>query len=247
MSAQLLIYESAVPVSRSRHENLSVQVGEDYSFCRTVNSVPLIALEFPHAAAEYAIVFAGDANAVMPVVILGLRGNENLYVAGDGTWNAKYVPAFLRRYPFVFSASDEGKRFTLCIDEQFSGLNREGRGQRLFAEDGKPSAYTEEVLRFLQEYQAQFQRTQAFCRRLKELDLLDPMQAQVTTGAGERLSLGGFMAVSRDRLKKLNGETLAQLAGSDELELVYVHLQSMRNFDRMRERLVAAGTAGAAG
>ena len=35
------------------------------------------------------------------------------------------------------------------------------------------------------------------------------MQAQVTTQKGERLSLSGFMAVNRDRLKKLSGETLA--------------------------------------
>jgi hypothetical protein len=52
------------------------------------------------------------------------------------------------------------------------------------------------------------------------------------------------MAVSRERLKKLSAETLAQLASTDELELIYLHLQSMRNFNLMRERL--AGTAAAA-
>jgi hypothetical protein len=246
VSAQLLIYESAVPVSRTRHENLSVQVGDDYSFSRTVNSVPLIAVEFPHAAAEYAIVFAGNETAVMPAVILGLRGNENLYLSEKNSWDAKYIPAFIRRYPFVFSSQDGGKTFTLCIDERFAGFNSEGKGQRLFGEDGKPSGYTENVLKFLKEYQAQFQRTQAFCKKLQELELLEPMQAQVTTGRGEKLSLSGFMAVSRERLKKLSGDTLAQLAITDELELIYLHLQSMRNFNLMRERLAATGTASAA-
>ena len=246
MSAQLLIYESAVPVSRTRHDQLSVEVGGDYSFSKTVNSVPLIAVEFPHAAAEYAIVFAGNDTAVMPVVILGLRNGENLYLNGKGGWDAKYIPAFIRRYPFVFSSTDDGKTFTLCIDERFAGFNREGRGQRLFGDDGKPSAYTDNVLKFLQEYQAQFQRTQSFCRKLKELDLLEPMQAQVTTGKGDRLSLSGFMAVNRDKLKKLSGDTLAQLASTDELELLYLHLQSMRNFNLMRERLQATATAAAA-
>lgn len=243
MAAQLMIYESAVPVSRARHENLSVQVGDDYSFSKNVNSVPLIAVEFPHVAAEYAIVFAGNETALMPAVILGLRGNENLYLTDKNTWSAKYIPAFIRRYPFVFASQDDGKRFTLCIDEQFPGFNREGKGQRLFGEDGKPSAYTDNVLKFLQEYQAQFQRTQAFCKKLKELDLLEPMQAQVTTGSGDKLSLSGFMAVSRERLKKLSAETLAQLASTDELELIYLHLQSMRNFNLMRERLAASVAA----
>lgn len=237
MSTQLLIYESAVPVSRARHDNLSVQVGGDYAFSRTVNSVPLTAVEFPHAAPEYAIVFAGDETAVMPAVILGLRGDENLYLTEKGGWDAKYIPAFIRRYPFVFSTQDGGKNFTLCIDESFQGFNRDGKGQRLFAEDGKPSAYTENVLKFLQEYQAHFQRTQAFCTRLKEFDLLEPMQAQVTMRSGEKLSLSGFLAVNRDRLKKLSGESLSLLASTDELEMIYLHLQSMRNFNRMRERL----------
>jgi hypothetical protein len=243
VSAQLLIYESAVPVSRTRHEHTSVEVGADYSFSRSVNSVPLIAVELPHAAPEYAVVFAGNDAAVMPVVILGLRNDENLYLTDKGGWDAKYIPAFIRRYPFVFSSTDDAKTFTLCIDERFAGFNREGKGQRLFGEDGKPSAYTDNVLKFLQEYQAQFQRTQAFCRKLKELDLLEPMQAQVTTGSGDRLSLSGFMAVNRDRLKKLSGETLAQLAATDELELIYLHLQSMRNFNSMRERLRAPAVA----
>jgi hypothetical protein len=240
VSAQLLIYESAAPLSRTRHQNSSVQVGNDYSFSRSVNSVPLMAVEFAPAATDYAIVFAGHQAAFMPAVILGLRGNENLYLTDKNGWDAAYVPAFIRRYPFVFSSPDEGKSFTLCIDERFQGLNTEGKGQRLFGDDGKPSEYTDNVLKFLQGYQAQFQRTQTFCKTLQELDLLEPMQAQVTTSTGERLSLGGFMAVSRDRMKKLSADTLAKLMASDELELVYLHLQSMRNFNRMRERL--AGT-----
>jgi hypothetical protein len=47
----------------------------------------------------------------------------------------------------------------------------------------------------------------------------------------------GFMAVNRERLKKLAQDALAQLAATDEVELIYLHLQSMRNFNLMRERL----------
>jgi len=237
MTAQLLIYETAVPVSSTRHAGSSVEAGGDYGFARNVNSVPLMAVEFPRAAAEYAIVFAGSEQALMPAVILGLRGNENLYLGAEGGWKAKYVPAFVRRYPFVFSTSDDGKTFTLCVDEAFPGFNREGRGQRLFGEDGKPTGYVDNVLKFLQEYQAQFQRTQAFCRKVKELELLEPMQAQISLGTGERLSLGGFWAVSRARLKALGADKLAQLAKTDELELLYLHLHSMRNFDGLKDRL----------
>lgn len=238
MTTQLLIYETAVPVSSSRHAQGCVDVGADFAFARNVNSVPLMAVEFPHAAPEYAIVFAGAQDALMPAVILGVRGNENLYLTKEGAWPSKYIPAFVRRYPFVFSTADDGKTFMLCVDEAFPGFNREGRGQRLFGDDGKPSPYVNNVLKFLQEYQAQFQRTREFCRKVRELELLEPMQAQISMGSGERLSLGGFWAVNRGKLKALPGEKLAELAKTDELELLYLHLQSMRNFGSLRERLV---------
>lgn len=238
MATQLLIYETAVPVSAARHRDACVEAGADYAFARSVNSVPLMAVEFPHAAAEYAIVFAGGKDELMPAVILGVRGNENLYLNAQAKWAAKYIPAFVRRYPFVFSTADDAKTFMLCVDEAFPGFNREARGQRLFAEDGKASPYVENVLKFLQEYQAQFMRTRAFCRKVKELDLLEPMQAQIAMGSGEKLSLGGFWAVNRPKLKALSGDKLAELAKTDELELLYLHLQSMRNFNLVKDRLV---------
>ena len=199
-----------------------------------------MAIEFPQAAADYAIVFAGAKEAVMPAVILGLRGNENLYISNDGTWDAKYIPAFVRRYPFVFSLSPDEQRFLLCVDEEFAGFNREERGQRLFGDDGKPSPYVDNILKFLQEYQAQFRRTQSFCKKVEELGVLEPMQAQVEL-SGERFSLGGFMAVNRAKLKEVSGEKLAELAKTDELELIYLHLQSMRNFTPLRDRLARPG------
>lgn len=239
MAAQQLIYETAVPVSKTRHAKWSVEVGGDYAFSRKVNSVPLAAVEFPAAAAEYAIVFAGSAEGVTPVVILGIREQENLYLGPLGGWQAKYIPAFLRRYPFVFSTPDQGKTFVLCVDEGFPGFNQDGRGEKLFTDEGKASPYMDNVLKFLQSYQAEFRRTEQFCRRLLELNLLEPMRAQMTLDSGEKFALTGFMAVNRARLKTLSGEKLAEMARTDELELVYAHLHSMRNFVAMRERFAA--------
>jgi hypothetical protein len=238
MTTQLLIYETAVPVSSARHGKCSVEVS-NYSFSRNVNSVPLVAAEFPEASTEYAIVFAGNADEVIPVVILGAREKENVYVTAQGSWQAKYIPAFIRRYPFVFSRSEDAKTFTLCVDEAFQGLNYQGHGKTLFTEEGKPSPYVEAVLNFLQEYGAQASRTQAFCKRLVELKLLEPMQAQITLATGEKMTLSGFMAVDRKKLKELSGQALADMVKTDELELLYLHLQSMRNFMAVKDRLVS--------
>jgi hypothetical protein len=238
MTTQLLIYETAVPVSSGRHGKAAIEAGKGFGYARKINSVPLTAVEFPLAAAEYAIVFAQSGAEVVPVVILGARAGENLYVKDDDGWSAKYIPAFVRRYPFVFAAKDDGKSFTLCVDEAFQGLNYQGRGQALFSAEGKQTPYVDNVLRFLQEYTAQFARTQAFCKKLAEMKLLEPMQAQFTLANGQKVSLTGFHAVDRKRLKALPPETLAQLASTDELELIYLHLQSMRNFVSVKDKLV---------
>lgn len=237
MNKQMLIYEKAVPVSSQKHRDWSVKTGEDYEFARHANAVPLTAVEFPAATIEYAIVFTGTDEAVMPAVIMGVRNEENLYLAPNGEWRAKYIPAFIRRYPFVFSSIDDGKNFTLCIDEDFAGCNQDGRGERLFDADGNRTQYLETVLTFLKQYQAHFQRTLAFCKKLKDLDLLEPMRAQVALADGKKVDLAGFMAVNRARLKELSDEKITDLAKNDELELVYLHLQSMRNFTNVGERV----------
>lgn len=240
MTRQLLIYESAVPVSAARHREASIEPGAGYAFSAVVNAVPMMAVELPFAASEYAIVFTAAGEDVLPAAVLGVRDGQNLYLTVQGQWKARYVPAFIRRYPFVFSNSADGKTLTLCVDESYPGFNRSGKGNRLFADDGKPTEYVEQVLKFLQEYQAHFERTRAFGRRIKDLGLLDAMQAEVSTPAGEKLKLGGFLAVNRDKLNALPGDALASLASKGELELLYLHLQSMRNFNDVKDKLADA-------
>ncbi len=199
-----------------------------------------MAVEFPNAAEEYSIVFAGEGESLLPVVLMGVREDENLYVDSDGGWAAKYIPAFVRRYPFVFSSADEGATLTLCIDEGFEGCNEEGRGERLFDAEGEQTQYLNSVLDFLKEYQAHYQRTKNFAKKLVELDLLEPMGAQFTTPAGEKRTVTGFQAINRDKLKALSPDSFSDLAKTDELELIYLHLQSMRNFSKMLEKVSTA-------
>lgn len=247
MATQLLFYDSAVPLSSQRHLGLSVKTGGDFGFARKVSSVPLTAVELRRAAADYVVVFAGQGEAVMPVAILGVEPEHNLFVKDDGGWDGTYVPAFVRRYPFVFAGSPDGKTFTLCIDESFAGCNREGRGEQLFDADGERTQYLGTVLNFVQDYQVQHQRTRAFCKHLTDLGLLEPMQAQFTLPDGTRRGLTGFMAVNRAKLQGLGREALADLAVTGELELIYLHLHSLQNFDGMLRRIGAqAGAAPAA-
>jgi len=246
VAKQLLIYEKATPVTTQKHGDWSIKPGSGYTFAGGINSVPLTTVEFANSASEYAIVFTGEGDQIMPAVILGVRDQENLYLQEDGAWDARYVPAFVRRYPFVFASAEDGKTFTLCIDEEFEGCNSDGKGERLFDAEGAQTQYLKGVLAFLQDYQAQFVRTRAFCQKLQELNLLEPMQAMVTLGSGEQSSLAGFMGIERERLKALSGEQLADLARTDALELAYLPLHSLRNLSAVANRMTPS-QAGAVG
>ncbi len=238
MTKQLLIYEEIAPVSHERHREWSVKAGGSYAFASQVNSVPLAAVEFPLAANEFPIVFAPTGDSVVPVALLGTRSEQNVFVDEDGTWNGRYIPAFLRRYPFVFSATSEkdSERFALCIDEKFEGCNQENRGERLFDSDGERTQYLSSVLAFQQEYRGQTLRTQAFCKKLQDLELLEPMTARVAQRDRAPIGLGGFQGIQRKKLHDLDAEHLKELSTTGELELAYVHLQSLGNFRLLAEK-----------
>lgn len=238
MAKQMLIYESVVPVSAQRHADVSVEATRDYGFSASVNAVPLMAVEFLAAASEYAIVFTEVGDDVLPAAVLGVRGGHNVYVADDSHWSARYIPAFIRRYPFVFANTPDGKRLAVCIDESHPGVNREGRGERLFTHDGQPTAYVKQVMQFLREYQAHFERTRRFGKTVRELGLLEPVQAKVTSAQGTRITMGGMLSVSRKKLRELGPEALAALARTDELELLYLQMFSLRNFATVKDRLL---------
>ena len=241
MPTQLLFYKQAIPVSQEQHGNFSIDTTQDYSFASRVNSVPLTATEFPNAARDYVIVFVGE-KTLMPAALLGAQQDQNVFVSEDGQWEGRYIPAFVRRYPFVFSSNDESSTFTLCIDQEFQGLNQDDRGEKLFDEQGEKTSYLNKMLDFLSEYQLQFTRTQIFCEKLRELGLLEPMQAHISLPTGSQLSLTGFQVINRDRLKALDGDKLTELAKTDELELAYLHLQSMNNFSIMVKRVGEGST-----
>ncbi|ABM05034.1 SapC family protein [Psychromonas ingrahamii 37] len=237
MATQLLIYGQVEALNNKRHIDWSIKAGNNYNYAKKVNSVPLMAVEFSKAFEEYSIVFAGSGDELLPVVIMGVREDENLYVDQEGSWKANYVPAFIRRYPFVFASTDDGKTLTLCLDENYDGCNQEGLGERLFDADGEQTEYLGKVLDFLQDYQTHYKRTQLFCQALNELDLFEDMGAKFTLSSGEERSLTGFKVINREKLKALSQEALSTLMKNDGLELIYLHLHSMRNFNKVLERL----------
>lgn len=237
---QLLIYQEPVPLHRTAHRDLRIQATpNDFGFANDVNSIPLATSEFARAARDYPIVFAGnDAQAVLPAALVGLRAGENLMVDTDGQWRLEtYVPAFLRRYPFVLAEKPApAEDFTVCLDVAFPGLGAD-TGEPLFDEQGADTPLLANALQFLGEYQEHTKRTQAFVAQLRELDLLVPKVIKVEPLAEPAFSLQGFFVVDEQRLRELKAKPLQQLLRSGDLGWIYVHLMSLVNVERLTARM----------
>lgn len=237
MEKQMMIYERAVPVSKDRHKNFSVQTGADYGFAGDMNAVPLLAAEFENASREYPIIFIKTDDGFVPTAMVGLRDAENLFLTAGNGWDAKYIPAFIRRYPFVFSHDADKDTFTLCIDETYPGCNQDGEGEALFDEAGESSDYLSRMFGFTKTYQHELQKTRAFCDVMSELDILTPGAVNFQMRDGKKRSTKGLLSVDRERLNALPAKKLSELAKSGDLEKIYAHLLSLGTLDTIGARL----------
>lgn len=234
-----MYYEKPVLLDRVKHRQRRVRPGTSFAFARKANSLYVAGVEFADAGREYAIVFTrGSSQAIVPVVMLGLRARENLFVGAEGQWLGDYVPAFVRRYPFVL-AERSGQALGVCIDEAFAGLNDQ-EGEPLFDARGNNTPFLQNALDFLGRYQQEYLRTESFCRRLEQAGVLTEMDAKADLVDGRSFTVGGLLVVDEKKLMALPDAVALSLFRSGELHLVSLHLASLANMkklvDRMAER-----------
>ena len=247
--AEVLFYERPVPLNRTTHKDLRVKALQNLKFAYNAHSVPLTCAEFPAAARDIPILFAGpDTANAGPMALLGLRASENLFVDIEGRWSAGvYIPAFVRRYPFVLAekpAGAEGDDFTVFLDEAYEGFNDKD-GDRLFKEDGSETEMLSNAVRFLGEFQQHVVRTKQFMDDLRKHDLLEARNIRLERN-GNVLNLNGLFVVSEEKLRKLDAETAHKFLNDGTLAWIFAHLLSLSNIDRVGQRLAEREEAEAA-
>ena len=220
-----LFYKSLAPLDPKRHGTLRLKRKGDYSFASNSNIVPLLCIEFGVAQKNYPIIFTRN-EPHLPMALLGYEQGKNPLIGKDGAWTAgRYLPAYLRRYPFALvPLAPESDRLALCLDEK-SALFEEGQ-EGLFFDGDKPSAKTDALINFCREFDRQFTLTQSFCARMKELDMLDETRIRVMSGE-RSVELQGFMAISEKKLNALDAETFESLRPNGYLPVIYGHLMSL--------------------
>lgn len=242
--SEMMFYERVVALNDQTHALLKVRPANGFAYAAGVNSAPLLASEFFEAAREYPVVFAQGEAGPVPAALVGLREGENLFVDGEGRWDARYVPAFVRRYPFVPGKGPQGE-LLVCIDEASPCFDARD-GEPLFVA-GKPSAQLEHAIKFLTEFHQAAAATEHLARRLQQLNLLRQADSVAQLPDGSQFRLNGLHVVDESSLRALDRDAVQELFASGGLAAVYAHLMSLGNLGPLVDRLsrrVAAEQAG---
>jgi len=230
----MLFYERLAPLNRDAHARLRLR-SDGFGFAARTNSAPLLAVELPEAARSFPILFVDiGASQVFPIALLGLRAAENLFVGEDGAWDRDaYVPAFVRRYPFVLAGD-----MTVLIDEGCPALN-EAEGDPLFASEGSNSPLLDTTLGFLRGFQDEVARTQVLIASLTEFELLKPVSLKIVAEQGDEHHLDGLQVVDSDKLAALDDQAVLRLFRSGELAWIQAHIASLAGLDALNRRSAA--------
>lgn len=223
-----MFYKHPVPVEPARHAKAGLRPRADVGFASETNAIALTAAEIPHAARCYPIVFVRGAPTV-PVAVVGLRDKQNLFVDASGQWREHcYVPAYVRRYPFILSEVPNSQQLVLCVDEHAS--NFESESPTPFFVDGKPGDALQRSFKFTETYQAHYHDTRLFGEWLDQNDMLEGKVARAELGNGHTLTLQGFRLLNPQRLRELDDAQVLDLHKRGWLPLLHFHLQSLQNW-----------------
>jgi hypothetical protein len=247
------LYREPTLLDAKLHRHKKLKWLTEFSVTKQMHAAFLTATEFPQAARDMPIIFINtgerteSGNAmVSPVALLGLTANENLCVGDDGQWIGRYVPAFIRRFPFLTAGVTGSDHPGVFVDAAWSGFNDDD-GEPLFDDNGAPTEVLQRALDFLQRFDDEQRRTRAFCQRLVELDVLKEMQADATLPDGQNVKVEGFLVVDEEKLHALPDKTVLELHRNGMLMLMQSHLISMGNVrdlvDRKAARMAAAKPA----
>jgi hypothetical protein len=221
------MYGAVEALSAARHGALRLGRLGGYAHAAKMSSIILGASEIPSAARDYPVVFS-DGSEAMAYAVTGYANGVNLQVdTQSAAWRKDaYVPAYVRRYPFIFIESEGGKRLSLGIDPTAPNLSR-SEGAPLYDADGKPSEAAKSALAFCKAYKAEMDRTRELVRQVVDTGITVARRADVTLPGGGKAAVGGFRVVDEKKLAALPDEAFLALRKTGALTIIYCHLMSM--------------------
>ena len=236
LTGNVMFYSQPEPLNPQAHAGLGVNwTDKPFAFVTKSHAVPVTVTEFAAAGLSYPVVFVGENKT--PLAVMGLRDGQNLFVSDEGMFRMDvYIPAFIRRYPFVFAADDKSERFVLCVDRAAPFIS--DKPDMPFFVDGQPSEYTQNAMKFCNDFETERRRTEQFVQLLKDLDLFEIKEANFTPQnpdgtPGQVAKLADYYAVSEEKLKALPADKFIELRDNGALQQIYAHLHSLLGWDKL--------------
>ena len=224
-----LLYKDLVPLNVEQHGNYKLRIENKAPYIVGVHAVPLTIDEFAACQRFMPIVFAAGDNPV-PLALMGLNEGVNTLVGDDGVLHRDdgYVPAYVRRYPWMLAKLDQkSENMSLCFDPSAGLLGDFKKGDQLF-EDGKPSEFTQGVMKFCESFEEAGQRTQLFIDEIKKHDLLTDGEVGITQeGQEQPYVYRGFQMLNMDKFREIRGDQLRTWNQNGMLGLIYAHAISL--------------------
>jgi hypothetical protein len=238
-----ILYNQLEPISSQVHGALKVKGIDTMPQLAKLHAVPLTVDEFSLAQRHYPIIFSVGEESV-PLALMGLNEGVNTFVdeTGKPLDGTTYIPAYLRRYPFILARLREGTdELSLCYDPTSGAIGDHAEGQALFDGD-QPSEATKAILQFCEQFEEAGQRTGLFMAELKKAGLLmDGEVAIQPEGAQQPFVYRGFQMVDEEKLRELRGDELRKMNQNGLLPLLYAHLFSLAQVREVFGRQVAQG------
>lgn len=227
-------------VTRESHGTLGItRPSEPFAFAKAARAIPLTLGEVTTAMRHYPIIFTHHENP-MPLAVVGLVDDENLFVDEKGEWALDhYVPGYLRRYPFALAndkdSDPSNPRMAIIVDAEYEGISSNPE-ITFFKDSGEPSDAMNQAMEFAQSYERDRLQTVRFAEMLKEFDLLSQQAAQFSPEGQEQIAFARYYGVEESRLKELSDEKYLELRKSNILPVLYAQLMSMTNWRTLLDR-----------
>lgn len=227
------MFKALAPLNRETHRGLRLNSTQSYQFAAGLMAVPIVSGEALLVARDYPIIF-GHKDDDLPLALLGVQPDVNAYLLPNGQWQARYIPAHIRRYPFTLARGSEPApeadkiAFTIMIDSAASQLSS-SQGTPLFTDTGDLSPLLQKVQEFLLALERDSEHTLEMVRALAAADLLIERVLRVQPKSGKGNALKGLRVIDTAKFAALPVETLQTLKASGALLLVYAHLLSLAN------------------
>jgi len=238
-----LFYSALEALNVTQHGTKKVRPIEKATVISSTHAIPATVDEFALLQRHYPIVFSVGDQPV-PLVLMGLSEGINVYLNEDAKLydSSIYVPAYMRRYPFLLARlRPDSDDLSLCFDPNSGAVGDFEDGEPLFDGD-QPSQATKAILDFCEQFESAGQRTNAFMEEIKKSGLLmDGEVAIQPEGAEKPFVYRGFQMIDEEKLRELRGDELRKLNQNGVLALIYAHLFSLSQIREVFSRQVSQG------